>query len=35
MEIDEAVVGRMVEMAEEYLTEIVGKEKNYRLRQYL
>jgi DNA replication protein DnaC len=35
MEIDEAVVGRMVEKAEEYLTEIVGKEKNYRLRQYL
>jgi DNA replication protein DnaC len=35
MGIDEAVIGRMVEKAEEYLTEIVGKEKNYRLRQYL
>jgi DNA replication protein DnaC len=35
MEIDEAVVGRMVEKAEEYLTEIVGKEKNYRLRNYM
>jgi DNA replication protein DnaC len=34
-DIDEAVIGRIVEMAEEYLTEIVGKEKNYRLRHYL
>ena len=33
--IDEAIIGRIVEMAEEYLTQIVGKEKNYRLRQYL
>lgn len=35
MEIDEAVVGRMVEKAEEYLTEIVGKEKNYRLKDFM
>jgi DNA replication protein DnaC len=34
-EIDEAVIGRLVEMSEGYLTEIVGKEKNYRLRKYL
>lgn len=33
--IDEAVVGRMVEKAEEYLTEIVGKEKNYRLKDFM
>lgn len=33
--IDEAVVGRMVEKAEEYLTEIVGKEKNYRLKNFM
>ena len=35
MEVDEAIIGRIVEMAEEYVTEIVGKEKNYRLRNYL
>lgn len=35
METDEAVVGRMVEKAEEYLTEIVGKEKNYRLKDFM
>jgi DNA replication protein DnaC len=35
MEIDEAVIGRMVEKAEEYLTEIVGKEKNYRLKDFI
>jgi DNA replication protein DnaC len=35
IEIDEAVVGRMVEKAEEYLTEIVGKEKNYRLKAFM
>jgi DNA replication protein DnaC len=35
MEIDEAIIGRIVEMAEEYLTQIVGKEKNYRLKDYM
>ena len=35
IEIDQAVVGRMVEMAEEYLTELRGSEKNYRLRNWL
>ena len=35
MEIDEAVIGRMVEKAKEYLTEIVGKEKNYRLKDFI
>ena len=35
IEIDEAVAGRLVEMSEDYLTEMVGKEKNYRLRKYL
>lgn len=35
IEIDQAIIGRIVEMAEEYVTEIVGKEKNYRLRNYL
>lgn len=33
--IDEAVIGRIVEKAEEYLTEIVGKEKNYRLKNFM
>ena len=28
-------IGRMVEKAEEYLTEIVGKEKNYRLKDFM
>lgn len=34
IDIDEATIGRIVEMAEEYITQIVGKEKNYRLRDY-
>lgn len=35
MEVDEAIIGRIVEMSEEYVTEIVGKEKNWRLRNWL
>ena len=35
IEVDEAIIGRIVEMAWEYVTQIIGKEKNYRLRQYL
>ena len=35
MEIDEAIIGRIVEKAEEYLTQIVGKEKNYRLKDFI
>lgn len=35
MEIDSATIGRIVEMSKGYLTEIKGKEKNYRLREYL
>ena len=35
MEYDTAIVGRLVEMSEGYLTEIVGREKNYRLRNWL
>ena len=33
--IDEAIIGRIVEMAGEYVTQIVGKEKNYRLKEWL
>ena len=35
IEVDEAIIGRIIEMAGEYVTQIVGKEKNYRLRKYL
>ena len=35
IDIDEAVAGRIIEMSEDYLTELIGKEKNYRLRNYL
>lgn len=35
IEIDQAIIGRIIEMAEEYVTEIVGAEKNYRLRNWL
>ena len=35
IEVDEAIIGRIVEMAWEYVIQIIGKEKNYRLRQYL
>lgn len=35
IEIDQAIIGRIIEMAEEYVTEICGAEKNYRLRNYL
>jgi DNA replication protein DnaC len=35
IEIDQAIIGRIVEMAEEYVTEIIGAEKNYRLRNWL
>ena len=35
IEIDQAIIGRIVEMAEEYLTEVRGSEKNYRLRNWL
>lgn len=35
IEVDEAIIGRIIEMAEEYVTEICGKEKNWRLRNYL
>ena len=35
IEIDQAIIGRIIEMAEEYVTEIIGAEKNYRLRNWL
>lgn len=35
IEIDQAIIGRIIEMSEEYVTEIVGAEKNYRLRNWL
>ena len=35
IEIDQAIIGRIIEMAKEYVTEIVGAEKNYRLRNWL
>lgn len=35
IEYDSAIAGRIVESADEYLTQITGKEKNYRLRDYL
>lgn len=35
MEYDISIAGRLVESAEEYLTQINGREKNYRLRNYL
>lgn len=34
IEYDSAVAGRIVECANEYLTQVIGKEKNYRLREY-
>lgn len=35
IEYDEAIAGRIVEMSDGYLTEIKGKEKNYRLKEFL
>lgn len=35
IEIDQAIIGRMVEMSEEYVTEIIGAEKNYRLKDFM
>ena len=35
IEIDQAIIGRIIEMSEEYVTEIIGYEKNYRLRNWL
>lgn len=35
IEIDQAIIGRIIEMAEEFVTEIIGAEKNYRLRNWL
>ena len=35
IEIDQAVVGRIIEMSEPYITQFVGCEKNYRLRNFL
>jgi DNA replication protein DnaC len=35
IEIDQAIIGRIIEMCEEYVTEIIGAEKNYRLRNWL
>ena len=35
IEYDEASVGRIIEKAGEYVTQIIGKEKNYRLKEWL
>lgn len=35
IEVDEAIIGRIIEKSGEYVTEIVGKEKNYRLKEWL
>ena len=35
IEIDQAVAGRIIEMSEPYITQMLGREKNYRLRNFL
>ena len=35
IEVDEAIIGRIIEMSGEYVTQIIGKEKNWRLRSWL